>query len=425
MVRVLRPIACGAVALLAACATAPERSAQPEPSSAFRAGLATTTAQHHMVAAANPLATEAGHEVLNAGGSAVDAAIAVQLVLTWWSRRAPAFGGGAFLVHWDGKRGDRLRRPRNRAGRGHARLFLDADGKPMPFFDAVVGGRSVGTPGAAAPARTAHRQHGKLPWEQLFEPAIRLAEQRLLDLAAPGQLLAAEKHLQQRPDCRAPISSTPTARRRPVGTSLRNPDLPRPCCDRGRAAPTRSTQARSRADIVADGARRSSNPGPLTTGRPRRLPREGSASRCATDYRRWRVCGMPPPSSGGIAVAQMLGHPRRPQPRRLRRRMPRPRSSRAPRRCTCSREAGRLAFADRGALRRRPRLRARVNVAGLLDPGLPRAARAPDRPAQHGHAPARRAARRGRVALGADASPRNAATIAHLGGRRRRATRCR
>src|SRR5512134_2829407 len=104
MVRLLGPIACVAVALLASCATAPERPSQPEPSSAFRAGLATATAQRHMAASANPLATQAGLEVLRDGGSAVDAAIAIQLVLALVEPQSSGLGGGAFLLHWDGKR---------------------------------------------------------------------------------------------------------------------------------------------------------------------------------------------------------------------------------------------------------------------------------------------------------------------------------
>jgi gamma-glutamyltranspeptidase/glutathione hydrolase len=191
MVRVLRPIACGAVALLAACATAPERSAQPEPSSAFRAGLATTTAQHHMAASANPLATQAGLETLRAGGSAVDAAITIQLVLALVEPQSSGLGGGAFLMHWDGKRVIAFDGRETAPMAVDERLFLNADGKPMAFYDAVVGGRSVGTPGAVRLLESAHRQYGKLTWARLFEPAIRLSENGFAMSPRLNQLLAA------------------------------------------------------------------------------------------------------------------------------------------------------------------------------------------------------------------------------------------
>ena len=132
----------------------------------------------YMAAAANPLATEAGREMLRAGGSAVDAAIAVQLVLNLVEPQSSGLGGGAFMVHWDAAQrtlttSTAARPPRPRATPDR---FLAPDGKPMQFYDAVVGGRSVGVPGTPHAARRGAQAHGKLPWPQLFEPAIRLAE---------------------------------------------------------------------------------------------------------------------------------------------------------------------------------------------------------------------------------------------------------
>lgn len=129
------------------------------------------------VAAANPLATEAGAQVLRAGGSAVDAAIAVQMVLTLVEPQSSGIGGGAFLLHFDGRRVQAFDGRETAPAAATPQLFLGADGKPLPFMDAVASGRSVGVPGAVAMLALAHRQHGKLPWAQLFDPAIALAEQ--------------------------------------------------------------------------------------------------------------------------------------------------------------------------------------------------------------------------------------------------------
>src|SRR5579862_345807 len=133
--------------------------------------------QHDMIAAASPLATEAGREILRRGGSAVDAAIAAQLVLNLVEPESSGIGGGAILVLWSAKE----HRVTTFDGRETAPAaakpdrFLDAQGKPLNYFDAVVGGRSVGVPGVLRMLDLAHRRYGKLPWASLFAPAIRLA----------------------------------------------------------------------------------------------------------------------------------------------------------------------------------------------------------------------------------------------------------
>src|SRR5213082_2874852 len=135
-------------------------------------------AREFMVAAAHPLAVEAGYDVLARGGSAVDAAIAVQLVLGLVEPESSGIGGGAFLLHWS-QREQRLRSYDGRETAPKAARpdrFLH-DGKPMAFMDAVVGGRSVGVPGVLRMLELAHQQHGRLPWAELFRPAIEAAEQ--------------------------------------------------------------------------------------------------------------------------------------------------------------------------------------------------------------------------------------------------------
>jgi len=134
-------------------------------------------AKQFMVAAANPLAVEAGVAVLQRGGSALDAAVAVQMVLGLVEPQSSGIGGGAFLLYWSQKE----RKLRSYDGRETAPAAAQADrflrdGKPMPFMEAVVGGRSVGVPGVLRMLELAHRRHGRLPWKELFSHAIRLAQ---------------------------------------------------------------------------------------------------------------------------------------------------------------------------------------------------------------------------------------------------------
>lgn len=290
-------------ALLAACSTPTDRPAAPEASSGFRVGLATTTATRHMAASANPLATEAGREILRAGGSAVDAAIAMQMVLNLVEPQSSGIGGGAFLMHWDGKRVQAFDGRETAPLAADENLFM-AGGKPMSFYDAVVGGRSVGTPGALRMLEAAHKQHGRLPWARLFEPAIRLAENGFALSPRLNALLASEKYLSRDAAARAyfyDADGTPKA----VGTVLRNPDLAQAL----RAIAADGADAFYRGAIAGDivrAVRAHPNAGQLAESDFAAYQAKERTPLC-TDYKRWRVCGMPPPSSGGIAVAQMLG----------------------------------------------------------------------------------------------------------------------
>ena len=164
---------------LAACNAPPSSTLPlaPEAASGFRTDLQTRHASKHMAAAANPLAAEAGRKMLRQGGSAIDAAIAMQAVLTLVEPQSSGIGGGAMIVLWDGKQ-VRTYDGRETAPAGATeKLFLRADGQPMSFPQAQIGGRSVGTPGVLRALEMAHKQHGRLPWAKLFEPAIKLAEQ--------------------------------------------------------------------------------------------------------------------------------------------------------------------------------------------------------------------------------------------------------
>jgi gamma-glutamyltranspeptidase/glutathione hydrolase len=304
-----------AVLLLAACASTPlpppppppqpSAPAQPEAASGVRSGLTSSTATRTMAAAANPLAAEAGRQILAAGGSAVDAAIAMQMVLTLVEPQSSGIGGGAFLVHYNGRSVQTYDGRETAPAAADEQLFMTPQGRAMGFVDAVVGGRSVGTPGVLRMLEMAHKQHGKLPWARLFEPAIRLAEDGFALSPRLYTLLAEEKHLSANTTARAYFynaDGTPKA----VGTRLRNPELAatlRAIATNGAEAFYRGTIA---ADIVNTVRGHATNPGRLTEADLANYRAKERAPVC-TDYKSWRVCGMGPPSSGAVAVAQMLG----------------------------------------------------------------------------------------------------------------------
>jgi gamma-glutamyltranspeptidase / glutathione hydrolase len=316
----------GSVALLVAtltgCASAPggfryDVPVQPEGAtgSAAKPGWATRT---YAVAAANPLATDAGLQVLRAGGSAVDAAIAVQMVLALVEPQSSGLGGGAFLVHFDGKTTQAFDGRETAPAGATPKLFLDANGQPMKFPDAVVGGRSVGVPGAVAMLALAHQQHGRLPWSQLFAPAIALATQGFPVSPRMATLLTTEQALQKDPVAAAYFYDA-NGKPWPAGHVLRNPELAAVLQGIASLGPAGLLQGDVARAMAAKVQNHPNNPGTLTAqdlAAYRPLVREplcfdyrvnaktGAQPIPAKDY---RICGMPPPSSGAIAIGQILG----------------------------------------------------------------------------------------------------------------------
>ena len=222
-------VASFAAALLTGCATQQPKFTYtapllPEAASGYteKPGWAT---KKFAVAAANPLATDAGYQILKAGGSAVDAAVAVQMVLGLVEPQSSGIGGGAFLLHQDGKTGGKMEAFDGRETAPAAAtesLFMGKDGKSMAFTDVVVGGRSVGVPGTVRMLEMAHKQHGKLPWATLFQPAIVLAEGGFKVSPRLNTLLAAEKNLKNDPVAAAYFYDAAGAAW-PVGHVLKNP----------------------------------------------------------------------------------------------------------------------------------------------------------------------------------------------------------
>ncbi|BFT59558.1 gamma-glutamyltransferase [Pseudomonas moorei] len=276
----------------------------PESASGYRTDLQTRHASKHMAAAANPLAAEAGREMLRRGGSAIDAAIAMQAVLTLVEPQSSGIGGGALIMLWDGKN-VRTYDGRETAPAGATeRLFLQADGTPMPFTQAQIGGRSVGTPGVLRALELAHKKHGRLPWAQLFEPAIKLAEQGFVISPRLYQLIASDSSLRSSPDMVAYFLNA-DGRPKAVGTRLKNPALAAVLQRIANEGPDALYQGAVAQEIV-DKVQGHANPGSLSLSDLKGYTAKERAPLC-TDYKRWQVCGMPPPSSGGIAVAQILG----------------------------------------------------------------------------------------------------------------------
>lgn len=263
------------------------------------------TFRRQAVAAAHPLAADAGAQVLRAGGSAIDAAIAVQLVLGLVEPQSSGIGSGAFLLHWDGREVVAYDGRETAPAAATERLFLDAQGKPLPFNQVVAGGRAVGTPGAMRMLEMAHRAHGTLPWSALFEPAIALAEGGFRVSARLSAQLESDPFLRNDPTARA-FFYAPDGKALPPGTLLRNPDYAdvlRRLAREGADALHRGPIARRIAQAVQS---HPANPGTLDErDLAGYLPKKREAF--CHDWRAWRVCGMPPPSSGAIAIAQILG----------------------------------------------------------------------------------------------------------------------
>lgn len=315
-------------------------------------------ARRHMAATASPPATEAALEILRAGGSALDAGIAAAVMLTLTEPQAAGIGGGALMLHYDGESHSVSAWDGRETAPASATpaLFLRPDGTPMPFAQAMEGGRSVGVPGLLRMLEAAHREHGRLPWARLLEPTIRLAEH---GFAVPRRMAAASaanaESLRRNAGARAYFFDAEGNAWAP-GHILRNPALAATL----RAVAAEGADALHRGPIAQDIAvavQGHANPGGMTeadlaTYQPRR--REA----VCPPYRAWRVCGMGPPSSGGVAVGQILGLLEHFDLRGL-----------APTSLDAAHllgEAGRLAFADRAQYLADDDF-VRVPVRGLLD----------------------------------------------------------
>ncbi|OYT92013.1 MAG: gamma-glutamyltransferase [Burkholderiales bacterium PBB3] len=302
------------VAGVSACAAeriaaldAPPTFLSPEIASASvaKTGWATRT---YAVAAANPLATEAGQQMLRAGGSAVDAAIAVQMVLALVEPQSSGLGGGAFLIHFDGKQVQAFDGRETAPAGVTATELMGSNGQPMARMQAIVGGRTVGVPGTLRMLELAHRQHGRLPWAALFAPAIRLAQQGFAISPRMASLVADDKHLHKDPVAAAYFYDA-DGKPWPAGHVLRNPELAdvlQAIAKQGADAFMQGEVAQAIANKVQGHA---TNPGKMTLkdlADYRAVVRAPLCFDYAVAAHTYRICGMPPPSSGTLAIGQIL-----------------------------------------------------------------------------------------------------------------------
>ena len=310
------PLSLILLALLSACTTqppanalrysVPDQAMQPEAASGnnTKPGWAFT---RQAVAAANPLATDAGHQVLRAGGSALDAAIAVQMVLGLVEPQSSGIGGGAFLLHFDGQKVTAHDGRETAPAGARGDMFLD-QGKPLPFTDAVQSGHSVGVPGVVRMLEMAHRQHGRLPWAQLMAPAITLAEQGFRVSPRLHTLLQADALLKQDP-LALRFFYQADGQAWPVGHVLRNPEYGH-VLRRIAAEGSRALHEGPVAQAMVARTAQAPRPGTLSlqdlaSYQPRM--REALCFDHTAASRAYRICGFPPPSSGQIAIGQILG----------------------------------------------------------------------------------------------------------------------
>jgi len=261
-----------------------------------------------MVAAANPLAVDAGFEILGKGGSAVDAAIAVQIVLTLAEPQSSGIGGGAFLMHYDGAAKSLMAYDGRETAPAAATpdMFLGPDQKPLDIRSAIVGGLSVGTPGVIRLLERAHARHGKLPWAALFQRAITLAENGFtISPRLEALIVGTAKSLCQQPVAAAYFLK-PGCEPRRAGETLKNPELAatlRAIAKNGAAAFYTGEIADAIVKAVHSHA---TNPGRLSLEDLKNYSVKERTPVCGT-YRGLKICGMPPPNSGTLAVLQTLG----------------------------------------------------------------------------------------------------------------------
>ena len=340
-----------------------------------------------MVAAANPHAAEAGLRILRGGGTAIDAAVAVQAALTVVEPQSSGIAGGAFLLYYDAAKAklyayDGRETAPKKAGPG---LFLHKNEEPFNFVEAVVGGRSVGTPGVLRMLEVAHKEHGARPWEELFAPGIELAERGFKISPRLHQLLHRDPLFRAMPAARAHFYQENGAAR-PVGEVLKNPELAKVFKEIARGGADAFYKGPT-ADAIVKAVQNAKRPSTtlaginlamLQMGSPSGLgwladePNAGLLSHddlasyapkvrepVCIPFMRYKVCGMPPPTSGGVTGLQILGILAHHDLKKLD-----PRSAQA---AHLIAEASKLAFADRGKYLGDPDF-VKVPVQGLLAP---------------------------------------------------------
>ena len=299
---------------------------------------AAAPAKHHMIVAAEPAAAQAGLTMLRNGGSAVDAAIAAQLVLTLVEPQASGIGGGAYMVVADGNDTHGYDGRETAPASAGPNMFLGPNGMPRGFRDVQYGGLTVGVPGTLAMLALAHKDHGRLAWARLFDPAIELATRGFTVSQRLAKELAESPRLADMPDMRGLFyhaDGTPVR----AGETLRNPAFAATLRQIAKTGPDAFYKGALSDAIAAAVSKAPLNPTPFTRADLASYQPKVYAAVCGI-YRAYRVCGMPPSTSGGVTVLEILGLLQRFPSQQLK---PQTLSS-----VHLVSEASRLAYADRG-----------------------------------------------------------------------------
>lgn len=260
----------------------------------------------HALAVSHPLAARAALDALRDGGSAVDAAIAAQMVMTLVEPQSSGIGGGGFLVHLSAKDGTIQTYDGRETAPAAIRqdVFLSARGMPLPYREAVLGGRSVGVPGLLRMLEMAHREHGRLPWKRLFRPAINLARAGFPISARLARQIAADRLIPKIPGTKAYFYDGDAPK--PAGAILRNPQLAEVLEEVAAGGADSFYRGETARAIVRAVTTAPANPAIMTLADLADYRAKKRPPVCAA-FRAYRVCGMGPPSSGGVTVLQILG----------------------------------------------------------------------------------------------------------------------
>lgn len=262
--------------------------------------------KRYMISAANPLAVEAGAQILEEGGSAIDAAIAAQLVLNVVEPQSSGIGGGGFLLYWNaGAKELHVYDGRETApALAHEEMFLGRDGQPLPFGEAVKGGRSVGTPGLLKMLEHAHRRHGHVEWSRLFVDAMRLSRDGFPLSPRLHELLSTTAHIRNFPASMRPYLNS-SGKLKNVGQLIVNKPLYNTFATLSLKGSEPFYNGKIAAAMVSAVQDSPVNPGLLSSHDLKNYAVKEREAVCAP-YREYKVCSMPPPSSGGVALLQAL-----------------------------------------------------------------------------------------------------------------------
>lgn len=277
----------------------------PEISSGYhpKPGWAT---EEFAVASANPLSTDAGYQIIQAGGNAVDAAVAVQLVLTLVEPQSSGIGGGAFFLLWDGEEIHAYNGRETAPAAATPELFLDKDGEPLPFSDAVRSGKSVGVPGTIALLGKIHKEFGRLPWQEVLKPAITLAEEGFHITPRLHAILDGDESLREDELARA-FYYDEKGDAHPVGYLLKNPALAKILKDVAEKGIPAFYEGEAAENIVQR-IQSHERPGVMTTEDLANYPSlDLETEEMCNNWKAYEICGFPPPASGHLAIMQILG----------------------------------------------------------------------------------------------------------------------